>query len=126
MSRAGAKNARCRNEPRRVHAPCASAFAYARFLSPRTSHDKVADDPEYERECYRADQRGQREHFALGWLEAMHSVPDQVADATQHVVDQRPGVTEEDELADHAPEEPLKVGISVRPAGRCDQPPREQ
>src|SRR5262245_53182774 len=116
----------CRNEPHRVRAPDASAFAYGELLSSRTSHDEVADDPEYECEYYRTGQGGHREHLAFGRLEAVPSIPNQMADAAQHVVDQCPGVTEKDELADCAPQEPLKVCISVRSARSCDQPPGKQ
>ena len=45
---------------------------------------------------------GAREPFALARAEAAAGVPDQMADAAEHVVDQRPGVAEQDQPADEA------------------------
>ena len=41
--------------------------------------------------------------------EAAAGVPDQVADAAEHVVNQRPGVAEQDEPADPGTGEPLEL-----------------
>ena len=54
--------------------------------------------------------------FALARPEAAAGIPDQMADAAQHVVDQRPGVAEQDQPADPGTGEPFESRIAVGPA----------
>jgi len=66
------------------------------------------------------------EKFALGRLEAVERVPDQMADAAEHVMDQRPGVAEQDQPADQAADEPFDIGIGIGPEAAAIKPPGEQ
>ena len=51
--------------------------------------------------------------LALGVIEAVAAVPDEMADAAEHVVEQRPGVAEEDQLPEPEAEEGLHQGVGV-------------
>ena len=87
---------------------------------------QVADDPEHDGERDRADQRRSGQHLALGRLEAVQRVPDQMADAAEHMMHQRPGEAEQDQPADQAAHEAFEVGIGVGAGGGGDQPPGKQ
>src|SRR5262245_27949952 len=95
-SRACAKNPGSRIWPIRARARGRAEYGVVRRSS-RVSNEEIADDPEQDGKPDRSDHRGQREPLALVWLEAMAGIPDQVADAAQHVMYQRPGVAEQDE-----------------------------
>ena len=60
----------------------------------------VGRDPDRDRQGDGEAERGQGEQLALDRSEAAPGVPDEMADAAQHVVEQRPGVAEQHELAD--------------------------
>ena len=53
-------------------------------------------------------------------------VPDQMADATEHVVEQSPRVAEQHQLPDQAAHEPFEIGVGIWAGRRRDQPPGEQ
>ena len=58
------------------------------------------------------------------FLEAIAEIPHEVAEAAEHVVHQRPGVAEQDELADMSRD---PIGPVIGLAGRRrDQPPGDQ
>ena len=90
------------------------------------SHDEIADDPDQDGEADRADQGRHGEPFALDRAEAVAQVPDQMLDAAQHVVDQRPGVAEQDQPPEQRLHEPLHRRIGVGAGGGGDQPPHQQ
>src|SRR5262245_55773496 len=124
-SRACAKNPGCRIWPIRVRARARAEYGVV-HRSSRASNEETADDPEQDGKPDRSDHRGQREPLALVWLEAMARIPDQVADAAQHVMDQRPGVAEQDESPEERVDEGAEGRIGVRARARRDQPPRHQ
>ena len=70
---------------------------------------------------------GQR--FALAGLEAVAEIPDEMPDAAEQMMHQRPGVAEHDQPADEAAGKGLHIGVggrarrrrrsATRPAARC-------
>jgi hypothetical protein len=63
---------------------------------------------------------------AVCFFEEMPEVPCEMAQAAQHVVDQRPRVAEQHQDAEPRAEEAVDEGEIVRPARRGDQPPGDQ
>src|SRR5215210_3013109 len=90
-----------------------------------SEHDE-GDDPDQQRQSDGADQ-GEAGHVdALAGLHAMAEVPDQMADAAEHVMHQHPGVAEEEQKPDGGAEEPLH-GVEGTGSGRQGhQPGREE
>ena len=66
---------------------------------------------------------GAGEPFDGRELEAVAGVPEEMAQAAQHVMDQRPGEAEQDELAEPVAEEALHHGEIVGRDRRREQPP---
>ena len=124
--------------------PCAVAGG-AETLHPRTrgthGHVRVLTvvyhgvAPQRRDEGERPDQDGQ-DHGAdegrasqaqsLLTVEAVAKIPDEMAQATEHVVHQDPGVGEEDQLPDDGAEEPSDPAVRSRAGGKCDEPNRYQ
>src|SRR6266853_912573 len=91
---------------------CASRQTLARSSS---ASDRVGDDPDQHGERNAADQRAPGQGLALAGLEAVAEVPDEMAQAREQMMQQRPGVTEHDQAADEAAGEGLHMGVGGRP-----------
>src|SRR5271165_2628854 len=62
-------------------------YAWRGYRSQRTSHRQQAENPQQHGDRDRTDQIGCGEPFALNRSEAAAGVPDQMANAAQHVMD---------------------------------------
>src|SRR5690349_8551486 len=69
--------------------------------------NEEADHPDHHGQTERPDDVGNGELGRKFLLEAIAEVPHEVAEAAEHVVQQRPGIAEEHELADKAAEYPV-------------------
>ena len=78
---------------------CAEPRPRTRFsgVASRDSHQRTASpiDPEEDRQRDRADDVGERQPVARRLAEAVAGVPDEMAEAAEHMVDQRPAIAEE-------------------------------
>src|SRR4051794_22391325 len=88
-------------EPRPRTRPSGVRMLMARS-SPQSAGENIDDDPDQDRQRNRAVDGGVGEPFALRRSKAVAGVPDQMPDAAEHVMKQRPGVAEQHELADEA------------------------
>ena len=57
---------------------------------------------------------------------ASAGVPDEVAHAAEHVMDERPGEQKEHDAPDDGREDVRDLRVGVRPGGNRDEPPGEQ
>src|SRR5690606_35913400 len=92
----------------------------------RASHQRVARDPDQDREHDGRDNSRPGEDLDADLVEAVSRIPNQVADAAQHVVDQRPGEQEQQHAPDKAAEERIHGRVGVRPDADGHQPPGEE
>src|SRR5262247_2886471 len=66
------------------------------------------------------------EHLDARLVERPAGVPDQVADAAKHVMDERPGEQKKHDAPQIAGEEVRDLRVGVRSGGNRDEPPGEQ
>src|SRR5262245_2839438 len=111
-----------RAEPR----PRTLARAVRRSSISQTSPERQAAGPERNREADRADDGEPAECVDRTDLKPAARVPDQVADAAQHVMDEGPGVAEQPDLGERVPEHRVHLGECPFAHGRRDQPDRQQ
>src|SRR5450432_1167248 len=70
------------------------------FIGAPSTSEHVAEYPNHERQHGRADNRRVGEELSLAGLETVHRVPDKMANAAEHVMQQRPSVAEQHELSE--------------------------
>src|SRR5215510_5386765 len=109
-----------RAEPR----PRTLASEVRRSSISQASPKSQAPGPEHDREADRADDGEPAERVDRADLKSTAGIPDQVADATQHVMDERPRVAKQHQLAERVPEHCVHGGESLFAHGRRDQPGR--
>src|SRR4051812_34760089 len=80
------------------------------------------DDPDQDRERHRGVEREARHGEALARPHAVAEIPDEVAHPAEHVVDERPGVAEQDQETEPGAEEPFHLVIGARPRGHRHEP----
>src|SRR6516165_2850188 len=107
----------------RARGRAACGYGWARSLS--DSHREHDENPQHHGNRDRTDEIGRCQPFALLRAKTTAGVPDQVANAAEHVVDDAPGVAEQDQPAEPGAGEPLEPGIAVG-TGHRDQPPDQQ
>ena len=92
-----------------------------------SSADRVADDPD--ERCVSAagdERRHSRRFIRVSGSIAMAHVPDEMAEAADHVVEQREGVAEQHEPPETSSGEPLRRVEGGRAGRGRDQPGRDQ
>src|SRR6187549_237250 len=82
-----------------------------------SASDRVGDDPDQDGQRNARDQRAPGERLALIGPEAIAEVPEEVADPAAQMMQQRPRVAEQDQLADDAAGEGLDVGVGPGAGG---------
>src|SRR5262249_46484320 len=82
--------------------------------SPQSSHQVSADHPQNDRQQDRSDQMGARQPLPLGRAEAPAGIPYKVPHPAKHVMDQGPGVAEQNNPADEARSRRLKRCVGGR------------
>src|SRR6185437_6171730 len=76
--------------------------------------DAVADEPKQHGQCDRAEQRGPGENLDALLVETGAGIPDQMADAAEHMEDQRPAEEKQEQAAGDAREEGLGMPELLR------------
>src|SRR5262245_45377573 len=87
---------------------------------------RIASVPDEDRERDREDDGEPSEHLDARLVERPAGIPDQVADAAKHVMDERPGEQKEHDAPCDAGNEVRDLGEGVRPGGNRDEPPGEE
>src|SRR5215210_1983112 len=100
----------CRNARRRNSAPDWADCARVWNRVP-SAHHQIADDPYDECENDRAADGGARQPVDLTIAEAVAGIPEQMPDAAERVMDERPRITEQHDAPNEGAEEPLYVSV---------------
>src|ERR1700753_618906 len=108
-----------------ARAECASTCRMNWACSSAASNH-VGDDPEQNGQRDAADRGTPSQSLALTGLVAVAEVPDEMPDAAEQMMHQRPCISEYDQPPDEAAGKSLHIGVGGGPGGGCDQPPRQQ